>query len=142
MFSLSDYHYTLPPELIAQEAIHPHHDARMMVIDRNSGELRAESTFWNIDQYLGSDRVIFFNDSRVVRSRITLNNTPYIKEDGTHRILSDGEIFYLSTVNEDEFEALVRPGNKFKIGTKFLIGTYELEVISITEAGRVLRVNH
>jgi S-adenosylmethionine:tRNA-ribosyltransferase-isomerase (queuine synthetase) len=34
MFLLSDYRYTLPEELIAQEAVHPHHDARMMVIDK------------------------------------------------------------------------------------------------------------
>ena len=79
MFSLSDYNYTLPKDLIAQEAIHPHHDARMMVIDRNSGELQVETTFWNIDQHLGDDRVIFFNDSRVVRSRVVLSDIPYTK---------------------------------------------------------------
>jgi S-adenosylmethionine:tRNA-ribosyltransferase-isomerase (queuine synthetase) len=52
MFSLTDYHYILPPELIAQDAIHPHHDARMMVVDRDTGLLRAETTFWHIDEYL------------------------------------------------------------------------------------------
>jgi S-adenosylmethionine:tRNA ribosyltransferase-isomerase len=52
MFSLSDYSYSLPTNLIAQEAIHPHHNARMMVIDRKTGELTAETTFWNIDAYL------------------------------------------------------------------------------------------
>lgn len=33
-YDISLYRYTLPDELIAQEAIHPHHDARLMVIDR------------------------------------------------------------------------------------------------------------
>lgn len=37
MYARSDYHYDLPPELIAQEAVHPHHDARLMIIDRNTG---------------------------------------------------------------------------------------------------------
>ena len=84
MFSLSSYKYTLPNDLIAQEAIHPHHDARMMVIDRDTGELQGEDTFWNIDQYLGDDRVIFFNDSRVVRSRVILSDIVYTKGDGTN----------------------------------------------------------
>ncbi len=36
MFAKSDYTYTLPSELIAETAMHPHHDARLMVIDRTS----------------------------------------------------------------------------------------------------------
>ncbi len=140
MFSLSDYHYNLPQDLIAQDAIHPHHDARMMVIDRERGQLQSEDTFWNIDQYLGDDRVIFFNDSRVVRSRVVLTDTPYTKINGIQSILSDGEIFYLRASDENEFEALVRPGNKFKIGTRFFIWEYEIEVVGMTESGRVLKI--
>ena len=140
MYLLSDYHYTLPADLIAQEAIHPHHDARMMVIDRNSGELQVETTFWNIDQHLGDDRVIFFNDSRVVRSRVVLSDIPYTKWDGTSWVLTEGEIFYLSTTSDNEFEALVRPGNRFKIGTVFTIGIYKIEVMDMTESGRTLRI--
>ncbi len=82
MFSLSDYRYTLPEELIAQEATHPHHDARMMVIDKQTGNIEAETTFWHIDEHLDKNRVMFFNDSRVVRSRVVLNNTQYIKTNG------------------------------------------------------------
>lgn len=84
MFSLSSYTYTLPNNLIAQEAIHPHHDARLMVIDRETGQINNEDTFWNIDAYLGDDRVIFFNDSRVVRSRVVLSDIAYTKPDGTN----------------------------------------------------------
>ena len=140
MFSLSDYHYILPADLIAQEAIHPHHDARMMVIDRDSGKLQSEDTFWNIDEHLGDDRVIFFNDSRVVRSRVVLTDIIYTKWDGTSWVLTDGEIFYLSTTSDNEFEALVRPGNKFKIGTVFTIGIYRIEVMGMTESGRTLQI--
>lgn len=121
MFSLSDYRYTLPADLIAQEAIHPHHDARMMVINRETGQIEAETTFWNITNHLGDDRVLFFNDSRVVRSRVLLNNAKYTKINENHGILTNGEIFYLSSITEDTFDALVRPGNKFQIGTIFEI---------------------
>lgn len=121
MFSLSDYTYTLDDELIAQEAVHPHHDARMMVIDRESGTIEDETTFWNLDTHLENNRVIFFNDSRVLPSRITLNNAHYTKPDGTGGSLPDGEILYLSTQDPETISALVRPGNKFKIGTIFQI---------------------
>lgn len=77
MFNLSDYTYSLPSELIAETAIHPHHDARLMVIDRASGGLEAESTFWHLDEFLGDDRVIFLNNSRVLCARIALSDTLY-----------------------------------------------------------------
>lgn len=140
MFSISDYRYSIPLELIAQEAIHPHHDARAMVIDRDRGHIETETTFWNIDSYIGEDRVMFFNNSRVVRSRVVLTNIAYIKSDWTKAILKDGEIFYLSTQSDDEFTALVRPGNKFKVGTFFLIDDYTIEVVWITGNGRVLKI--
>ena len=78
MFSLIDYTYSLPSSLIAQESMHPSHDARMMIIDRDSGKISHETIFWNLDHYLGTDRVLFFNDSRVIRSRVILKNIPYI----------------------------------------------------------------
>lgn len=36
LFDLKSYHYELPPELIAQEATHPHHDARLIVFGKES----------------------------------------------------------------------------------------------------------
>lgn len=140
MFSLSDYKYTLPEGLIAQEAIHPHHDARMMVIDRETGEIEAETTFWNITDYLSDNRVIFFNDSRVVRSRVILNNIKYTRANGNSGILVHGEIFYLSSITENTFDALIRPGNKFGIGTIFEVWEYTIEVIKINESGRILKI--
>lgn len=140
MFSLSAYTYHLPKELIAQEAIHPHHDARMMIIDRTTGDINNETTFWNLDKHLQDDRVIFFNDSKVMRSRVTLENIAYEKPNKATWILTDGEIFYLSAVSENTFSALVRPGNKFKIGTIFQIHEYTIEVIEITESGRILKI--
>lgn len=69
-FSLSDYDYTLPPELIAQEAAHPADSARMMVIDRSSGEVRHESTFRNFTTYTQPGDLVVFNDTRVIPSRL------------------------------------------------------------------------
>lgn len=52
MFNKKDYSYHLPEGLIAAEAVHPHHDAKLMVVDRHSGAITAESTFWHLGQFL------------------------------------------------------------------------------------------
>ena len=141
MFQLTDYNYHLPEELIAQEAIHPHHNAKMMIIERGTGILKSETTFWDLDNQINPNGVLFFNDSRVVRSRIILKDIPYKKINTEKWILHEWEIFYLSTITENTIEALVRPGNKFKIGTIFYIWEYLLEVIENTESGRILKIN-
>ena len=79
MFQLTDYNYHLPEELIAQEAIHPHHNAKMMIIERGTGILKSETTFWDLDNQINPNGVLFFNDSRVVRSRIIMKDIPYKK---------------------------------------------------------------
>lgn len=140
MFLLSDYDYDLPEELIAQEAIHPHHNAKMMVIDKELGDITTETTFWNLDTYISPNWVLFLNDSRVVRSRIILKNIPYKKASSELWILNEWEIFYLSSISDTYFDALIRPGNKFKVGTIFEIGKYHLEVKENTESGRVIKI--
>ena len=141
MFQLTDYNYHLPEELIAQEAIHPHHNAKMMIIERGTGILKSETTFWDLDNQINPNGVLFFNDSRVVRSRIILKDIPYKKINTERWILHEWEIFYLSTITENTIEALIRPGNKFKIGTTFYIWEYLLEVTENTESGRILKIN-
>lgn len=142
MFQKSDYTYTLPESLIAEEAVHPHHDARLMVVDRECWDIQSESTFWHLNEFLGDDRVIFFNNSRVLRARIALKNTPYQNTQWEKKLLPEGEIFYIKSTEENTFEALVRPGNKFKAGNIFSIGEFQVEVIGMTETGRVLKIQN
>ena len=89
MYNTLDYSYILPDELIAEDAIQPHHDARLMIIDRESGDITDESTFWNLDRYLEDNRVIFFNNSRVLRARIALTDTPYSTALNEKKVLTE-----------------------------------------------------
>lgn len=141
MFDRNSYKYILPPELIAESAVHPHHDARLMIIDRSRGTIEDESTFFSLDKYLGDDRVMFFNDSRVLRARIILTDIDYTLATGEKKNLKEGEIFYLKSITDNQFEALVRPGNRFKIGTTFHLWNYNITIISQTETGRVLQID-
>ena len=141
LYSLSSYRYTLPPELIAQEAVHPHHDARLMIIDRETGMIETETTYRNLESHLTDDHVLFFNDSRVLPARIPLKNIQTIRQDSTHGSIENGEILFCQKLPNGDFEALVRPGSKFKIGNKIVIGGGSLEVVSITEYGRIMRAH-
>lgn len=143
MFSITDYTYTLPENLIAQHAINPHHNAKLLVINRQSGEVEAEDTFWNITNHLRENSIFFFNNSKVLRSRVPLENIKYLKGDNSEHILKEWEIFFLKQDRDASlFEALVRPGNKFKIGTKFFLGEYVISVIDYTNSGRILKVEN
>jgi S-adenosylmethionine:tRNA ribosyltransferase-isomerase len=142
MYSLSNYAYTLPSELIAQEAVHPHHDARLIVVDRESGKITDESIFWNLNRYIPSDRVLFFNNSRVLPARIRLNNTKIIKASGEEGEIPEGEILFLAKQSDTEFEALIRPGKKIQIGTKIYFSeSVYLEVNGVTQDGRLIEAH-
>ncbi len=109
-----------------------------MVIDRESGEQRDESTFWNIDTFLGDDRVIFFNNSRVIPARIRLHSIPFEEENGKKWILENWEILFCKKNSDTTFEALVRPGKRFKKWTRFFFPEGIISVRNITEEGRIL----
>ena len=83
-FDIHTYSYILPEALIAQEAVHPHHDARLLVCDRESGSIEYEGIFTDLPTLIPRDRVLFFNDSRVLRARIPLRDQDIIRSDGTH----------------------------------------------------------
>lgn len=139
-YELSDYSYTLPEELIAQEAIHPHHDARMMVIDRETWEKVDDAKFIDLPHYMDEDHIIFFNNSKVLRSRLVLENIEYQKKDWEKNILEKWEIFFLRKWESNQFEALIQPGNKFSIWALFYAFWVTFRVVWISDSWRILEI--
>ncbi len=138
-FSLAHYQFEIPPHLIAQEAVRPHHKARMMVINRETGELEAESVFENLPGFIWDSHVLFFNNSKVLPSRLTLRDFA-TEKDGKKVPRNKWEIFFLSKKDENTFEALVQPGNIFKIWTKVLAFWQTFFVREITDSWRILEL--
>ncbi len=66
---LSDFNYELPKELIAQTALPKRSDARLLVLDRESGTI-AHKTFRQIADYFDSGDVLVLNDTKVLPARI------------------------------------------------------------------------
>src|SRR5947209_2063410 len=65
----SDFHYELPPELIAREPARPRDASRMMVLDRETGQW-VDSTFRKLPEFLRPSDVLVINDTRVIRARV------------------------------------------------------------------------
>jgi S-adenosylmethionine:tRNA ribosyltransferase-isomerase len=67
---LNDLDYDLPEELIAQEPIANRADARMLVLNRRSGEIN-HSRFYKLGRHLRDGDLLVLNDTRVFPARLT-----------------------------------------------------------------------
>ena len=64
-----DFDYYLPEELIAQVPILKRDSSKLMVVDKESGEI-SHKQFSDIIEYLNKDDVLVLNDSKVIPARI------------------------------------------------------------------------
>jgi len=106
----SDFDYFLPQQLIAQCPIEPRDKSRLMVLNRGNGSIE-HSNFYDITGYLRAGDVLVFNDSRVIPARLIGK-----KVDTGGRV----EILLLRRCDKN-WEALVKPGSRVKIGTRIEI---------------------
>ena len=65
----SDFYYDLPQELIAQTPMEPRDMSRLMVIDKNTGEVE-HKIFKDLIDYLRPGDCLILNDTRVIPARI------------------------------------------------------------------------
>lgn len=128
-YSLSDFDYDLPDELIAQEPAQPRDHARLLVYNRATGEI-TDDHFYNLLEYLPENTTLVLNNSKVEKCRLLF-------DDGNR------EIFILDTANDTTVRAMVRPGKKFKKGeTVELTDRISAEVLDIDDEGiRTLRLD-
>ncbi len=123
-----DFDYHLPPELIAQTPIEPRDSARLLVMNRSSGSLEHRN-FFDLPDFLRKGDVMVFNDSRVIPARLAG------KKSGTGGV---AEILLLKRINDNDWEALVKPARRIKKGMILDIGSaihVPAEVIGESEAG-------
>jgi S-adenosylmethionine:tRNA ribosyltransferase-isomerase len=104
----SDFDYKLPEGFIAQTPVEPRDHSRLLVLDRRDGSI-THRYFYNIADYLLPGDVMVFNDSRVIPARIK-----------GKRVGSGGavEILLLRCLEENLWEALVKPAKRLKTGAE------------------------
>lgn len=123
----SDFYYDLPQELIAQTPIEPRDESRLMVIDKNTGEV-THKIFKDLIDYLNPNDCLILNDTRVIPARI------YGVKKETGAVV---EFLLLKQSENNVWECLCKPGKRAKIGTEFVFGEglVECEVVDITDDG-------
>lgn len=132
---LNDFYYELPQELIAQVPLENRSDSKLLVLDKNSGEIIHEQ-FSNIIEYFNEGDCLVLNDTRVMPARLLGN-----KEGSGGKI----EILLLKRMNADIWEVILKPGKKARVGTRFVFGENELyaEIVEVLDDGnRLIRFEY
>ena len=128
--NVKDYDYDLPEELIAQGPLEDRSSSRLMVLDRQTGDVEHRH-FTDILEYLHPGDCLVINNTKVIPARLF-----GVKEDTQAKI----EVLLLKRKENDIWETLVKPGKKAKPGTKLVFGDGLLtaEVVDVVEEGNRL----
>ena len=123
----SDFWFDLPEELIAQDPLDDRSSSRLLTLDKDTGKV-GHDIFKNIGNYLKEGDCLVLNDTKVIPARLL-----GVKEDtGAHV-----EVFLLKRHENDEWEALVRPGRKLRPGARvsFGDGLLRCEILDVVDDG-------
>jgi len=132
---LSKFKFKLPEELIAQYPARHRDEARLMVLDRQTGAVE-HKLFKDIIHYFNENDLFIFNDTKVFPARMYGN-----KEKTGAQI----EVFLLRELNQENrlWDVLVEPARKIRIGNKLYFGDDDSMVAEVidntTSRGRTLR---
>ena len=102
-----DFDFYLPEKLIAQTPLEKRDSSRLLVLDKETGNITHES-FSNIIDYLNEGDILVLNDTKVMPARILGT-----KED-TGAVI---ELLMLKEIEKDTWEVLSKPAKRIKIGT-------------------------
>jgi S-adenosylmethionine:tRNA ribosyltransferase-isomerase len=140
---LSDFQFDLPSDLIAQQPLPQRDASRMLILDRQSQSWE-DSAFHALPDLLRGNELIVVNNARVIPARLFGRRQGVGSEKPGHSgptarqfLTSEIEVLLTRQVAPDEWEALVRPGRKIRVGERVEFGDGELsaEVLSRGEYG-------
>jgi len=141
IFDIASYDYDLPQELIAQLPSDNPEDAKLLICEIDDWNLKLQNSFFKtLPTLLSGNEVIFFNNSKVIKSRVLLDNAQIIDPNWNEKQFK-WEIFFLKQIDEQSFDALVNPGRKLKIWTKIIFEDISFEIIDISEDGRIIQAS-
>jgi S-adenosylmethionine:tRNA ribosyltransferase-isomerase len=107
----SEFHYDLPPELIAQVPLPDRSQSRLLVLDRATQTI-AHRKFVDLIEYLDPGDLLVINDSKVIPARL-IGTRP-----GSG---GNAEILLVEAVSTNEWWAMVRPGKRLRPGSEVYI---------------------
>ena len=129
-----DFYYDLPEELIAQYPSERRDGCRLMTLSKANGEIE-HKIFSDIIDYLNPEDMLVVNSSKVIPARLLGK---------TRKTGSDIELLLLRMRDTGEWETLVRPGKRAKVGAAFDFGAIlSAEVVEVLEDGnRIVKFDY
>jgi S-adenosylmethionine:tRNA ribosyltransferase-isomerase len=124
---VSEFDYTLPPELIAQKPLEKRDQSRMMILDRDSGDI-FDALFQEFPKYLDKGDLVVLNNTKVIPARAWGKKGEAVLE-----------FLFLEETERGIWEVLCRPAKKVKSGdTVSFSSSLTGKVIGVKKEGKRL----
>ena len=135
--NLHDYYYDLPEELIAQDPLTDRASSRLMILDKETGQV-THKIFKDVIDYLNPGDCLVINDTKVIPARLIGSK---VDTGATIEVL----LLKRKPDLKDTWEVLVKPGKKAKVGARISFGDGKLvgDIIDIVDEGnRIIKFEY
>ena len=131
---LSEFDFEIPEKLIAQHPSKKREDCKLMVVHKDSGKIEHKK-FKDVTDFFNKGDVLVLNNTQVFSARLFAN-----KDKSDAKV----EVFLLRELENDLWEAMVKPARKVRSGNKLIFNeNISCDVIDNTvSGGRVLRFEY
>ena len=125
--TLEDFDYDLPKELIAQTPLKDRSSSKLLVLNKDTGEI-THHHFKDIIHYLEEGDALVINDTKVIPARLIG------QKEETNAVI---EVLLLKNIENDNWECLAKPAKRVKLGTviSFGNGLLKAKCIGMKEEG-------
>lgn len=131
--NVEEFDYDLPESLIAQTPLKDRDQSRLLVLGRNSGNIEHKH-FKDVINYLETGDTLVLNDTRVMPARLF-----GLKEETGAKV----EMLMLTRIENNDWEVLLKPAKRIKVGNKLSFGEGKIIAECIEEldqGGRIMRL--
>lgn len=133
--NVEEFDYDLPESLIAQTPLKDRDHSRLLVLGRQSGEIDHKH-FTDIIDYFNPGDTLVLNDTRVMPARLF-----GLKEETGAKV----EMLMLTRIEGNDWEVLLKPAKRIKIGNRLSFGEGKIIAECIDEleqGGRIMRLHY
>ena len=133
--NVEEFDYDLPESLIAQTPLKARDQSRLLVLGRNSGNIEHKH-FKDVINYLETGDTLVLNDTRVMPARLF-----GLKEETGAKV----EMLMLTRIENNDWEVLLKPAKRIKVGNKLSFGEGKIIAECIEEldqGGRIMRLHY
>ncbi len=135
ILNIEEFDYHLPESLIAQTPLKNRDTSRLLVLHKTNGEIEHRH-FKDILEYINPGDTLVLNDTKVMPARLF-----GIKEDTKAKV----EMLMLTQIEGDDWEVLLKPAKRIKVGQKLSFGEGKIIAECIKEleqGGRIMRLSY